>query len=66
MEVWNSVASTCMYYTEKEVLSMENYSPVSTLLRMSKSIEGFSISVSAILLSKFSPYICGFRKNLNS
>lgn len=39
MEVWNSVASTCMYYTEKEVLSMENYSPVSTLLRMSKSIE---------------------------
>ena len=30
MEVWNSVASTCMYYTEKEVLSMENYRPVNT------------------------------------
>ena len=52
---------------KKDDLNKENYRPVSILSHMSKVFERiFYKQINRFMTSKFSPFLCGFRKNHNS
>ena len=52
---------------KKDDLNKENYRPVSILSHMSKVFERiFYKQIDRFVTSKFSPFLCGFRNNLNS
>ena len=52
---------------KKDYLNKENYRPVSILSYMSKVFERiFYKQIDPFMTSKFSPFLCGFRKNRNS
>ena len=52
---------------KKDDLNKKNYRPVSTLSYMSKVSERiFYKQIDHFMTSKFSPFLCGFRKNHNS
>ena len=54
-------------FKKDDDLNKENYRPVSILSHMSKVFERiFYKQIDRFMTSKFSPFLCGFRKNHNS
>ena len=54
-------------FKKDDHLSKEDYRPVSILSHMSKVFERiFYKQIDRFMTSKFSPFLCGFRKNHNS
>ena len=54
-------------FKKDDDLNKENYRPVSILSHMSKVFERiFYKQIDRFMTSKFSPFLCGFRKNRNS
>ena len=51
-------------YLKREIVLKKNYGPVSILPHMSKVFERiFYKQIDTFMTTKFSPYLCGFRKN---
>ena len=56
-----------LVFKKDDDLSKENYRPVSILSHMSKIFERiFYKQIDRFMTLKFSPFLCGFRKNHNS
>ena len=54
-------------FKKDDDVNKENYRPVSILSHMSKAFERiFYKQIDPFMPSKFSPFLCGFKKNHNS
>ena len=61
------LADVSPVFKKDDDLNKENHRPVGILSRMSKVFERiFSEQFDRFMTSKFSPFLCGFRKNRNS
>ena len=61
------LADVSPVFKKDDDLNKENYRPVSILSHMSKVFERiFYKQIDRFMTSKFSPFLCGFRKNHNS
>ena len=61
------LADVSTVFKKDDDLNKENYRPVSILSHMSKVFERiFYKQINRFMTSKFSPFLCGFRKNHNS
>ena len=61
------LADVSPVFKKDDDLTKENYRPVSILSYMSKVFERiFYKQIDPFMTSKFSPFLCGFRKNHNS
>ena len=61
------LADVSPVFKKDDDLNKENHRPVGILSRMSKIFERiFSEQFERFMTSKFSPFLCGFRKNRNS
>ena len=61
------LADVSPVFKKNDDLNKENYGPVSILSHMSKVFERiFYKQIDCFMTSKFSPFLCGFRKNHNS
>ena len=61
------LADVSPVFKKDDDLNKENYRPVSILSHMSKVFERiFYKQIDGFMTSKFSPFLCGFRKNHNS
>ena len=58
------LADESLISKKEDSFKKENYRPVSILLHMSKVFERiFYKQIDTFMTTKFSPYLCGFRKN---
>ena len=61
------LADVWTVFKKNDDLNKEKYRPVSILLHMSKVFERiFYKQIDHFMTSRFSPFLCGFRKNHNS